>query len=297
MPLFSRPRAIPTRIIGALLALTLLASCSAVRIGYNNLASVSYWWLDGFVDFDEAQTRQVRAELAMLHDWHRRSELPAYAALLDRMAALAGGPVSAAQVCQLAEQVRTHAQRLGERSAQGLAAVVPTLRPEQLRHMAEQFDKRDRKWRGEWLEVPAAEREERRLKQAVDRAETLYGRLDEQQRALLRQGLAASGFDARRSEAERLRRQQDILQTLKEHARGAQPVERSSHLAGEMLALVQRSIDPPDLAHRRYAAALLDGNCRLLAALHNSTSAEQRRHAVATLRDYEADAHALSAQR
>lgn len=297
MPLFCRPRAFPVRIIGVLLALALLAGCSAVRLGYNHLASIGYWWLDGYADFDEAQTHRVRAELAALQEWHRRSELPAYAVLLQRMQGLAGGPVSAAQVCQLAAQMRLHAQRLGERSAQGLAAVAPMLRPEQLRHLAQQFDKHDRKWREEWLDVAAAEREERRLERAMERAEMFYGRLEEPQRAILRQGLATSGDDARLSWRERQRRQQDILQTLQEHAANAQPGAPARHVEAEMRALLQRSLDSPDPAYRQTLDRRIAGSCRTVAALHNSTSTAQRRHALDKLRHYEDDLRALSAER
>lgn len=289
-----RARAVLPRIIGALLAVSLLASCSAVRIGYNNLATISYWWLDSFADFDEAQTQRLRTELAALHDWHRSGELPAYAALLHRMRSLAGGPVSASQVCQLAEQVRGHAQRLGERSARRLAAVVPTLRPEQLRHMAQQFEKRDRTWREKWLDVSPAKRNAQRLEQAEEWAEMVYGRLEEPKLALLRQGIASSSFDARLSWRERQRRQQDILQVFGEHSGNK---DRPAHVQAEMLALVERSLHSPDPAYRHTLDQRLAENCRTVAALHNSTSAAQRRHAAETLRNYEDDLRALSAQR
>ncbi len=52
--------------MGALLvgtfALAGLSACSAIKIGYNNLPELSYWWLDGYVDFDGAPTKG-RAEI------------------------------------------------------------------------------------------------------------------------------------------------------------------------------------------------------------------------------------------
>ena len=49
------------QIIGVLLLAALLGACSAVRLAYNNLPTVSYWWLDGYVDFDGAQSLRPEA--------------------------------------------------------------------------------------------------------------------------------------------------------------------------------------------------------------------------------------------
>ena len=104
------------RIISALL-LVLLAGCSAVQTGYNNAPTLLYWWLDGYIDFNDAQARPVRESLDALHTWHRRQELPAYAEWLGRLQQQAGGTVTPEQVCTELAQVRLHLQRLGEQSA------------------------------------------------------------------------------------------------------------------------------------------------------------------------------------
>ena len=54
------------RIIGALGLALALAGCSAIKLAYNNLPEVSYWWLDRYVDFTEGQSQQVREELSRL---------------------------------------------------------------------------------------------------------------------------------------------------------------------------------------------------------------------------------------
>ena len=276
------------RIIGALL-LVFLGGCSAVKIGYNNAPTLVYWWLDGYVDFNDAQAVQVRDSLAALQAWHRRNELPAYAELLRQMQRLASGPVTPQQVCDVSDQIRMRVQSLGEQAAKGMSRVVPTLQPEQLRHLALQFDKHNQTWREEWLDGTPAELAARRLKKAVERAEDFYGRLEEPQLALLRQGIAQSGFDARLAWRERLRRQQDMLQVFREHG----TADRAAHVKAEILALQQRNLYSPDLAYRAQLERMVQDSCRTLAALHNSASAAQRRQLQEKLQDYEADLQAL----
>lgn len=280
------------RIIGALL-LVFLGGCSTVKIGYNNAPTLLYWWLDGYVDFNDAQALQVRDSLAALQAWHRRNELPAYAELLRQMQRLASGPVTPQQVCELSAQVRTRVQSLGEQAAEGMSRVVPTLQPAQLRHLALQFDKHNQTWREEWLDGTPAELAARRLKKAVERAESFYGRLEEPQLALLRQSIAASAFDARLAWRERLRRQQDMLQVFREHRNG----DRAAHVKAEILALQQRNLDSPDAAYRAQFERMVLDSCRTLAALHNSASAAQRRELLQTLQDYETDVRALISEK
>jgi len=276
------------RIIGALL-LVFLGGCSAVRIGYNNAPSLVYWWLDSYIDFNDTQAVQVRDSLSALQAWHRQTELPAYADLLRQIQRVASGPVTPQQVCEFSDQIRLRVQSLGEQAAEGMSRVVPTLTPEQLRHLALQFDKHNRTWREEWLDGTAAELSARRLKKAVERAQSFYGRLEEAQLAILRQSVSSPTFDARLAWRERLRRQQDMLQVLREHGNS----DRAAHVKAEILALLQRNLNSPDAAYQTQFERLVVESCANIAALHNSTSAAQRRHLQDKLQDYEADARAL----
>jgi len=276
------------RIIGALLLL-FLGGCSTVKIGYNNAPTLLYWWLDSYVDFSDPQSVQVRDSLTALQAWHRKTELPAYAELLRQTRRLASGPVTPQQVCEVSTQVRAHVLRLGTQASEGMSRLVPTLQPEQLRHLALQFDKHNQTWRKEWLDGTPAELAARRLKKAVERAEDFYGRLEEPQLALLRQGIGQSGFDARLAWRERLRRQQDMLQVFREHG----SADRATHVKAEILALLQRNLNSPDAAYRAQFERMVLESCRTLAALHNSTSAVQRRQLQEKLQDYETDVQAL----
>ncbi len=280
------------RIISALL-LVLLAGCSAVQTGYNNAPTLLYWWLDGYIDFNDAQARPVRESLDALHAWHRRQELPAYAEWLGRLQQQAGGAVTPEQVCTELAQVRLHLQRLGEQSAEGLARLAPSLQPDQLRHLARQFEKHNQKWREEWLDGSPDELLERRLERTVGRYEDFYGSLSEAQKTLLRQCLTTSSFDARLAWAERLRRQQDTLRVLQEHRNG----ERPAHIKAEMLALVQRSLVPPDPGARAQFERMLQEGCQSIAALHNSSSEAQRRRLISRLRGYEETLRLLATEK
>ncbi|MDD5332390.1 MAG: DUF6279 family lipoprotein [Rhodoferax sp.] len=282
-------------IIGALLLVlaTLgLSGCSAVKLSYNNAPELTYWWLDSYLDLNETQSLKLRSDLTALQAWHRQMELPQYVSTLERLQRLAATEVTPLQVCTLYEELRPRLQVLLDRAEPTLVALAPTLTATQLEHLARQFNKRNGKWRAEWLDNSAAEQAARRAQQLTDRAEHFYGPLEEAQLAMLRASVARSVFDADVKYRETLRRQQDALQTLRQLQADPGP---AGHVKTAVHALLERTLNSPAADYRSYAERSTQENCRLLATLHNSATPAQRQRLLETLQDYAADARSLMA--
>jgi len=275
----------------ALLAVV-LPGCSAVKLGYSNAPEITYWWLDSYLDFNSAQTTQVRADLNTLQAWHRQNELPAYVTILGKLQRLAANNVTPAQLCEVYTDVMPRYQKLVYELAPTIVAVAPTLQADQIDHLARQLEKRSVKWREEWVDGTLDERNARRVKQWVDRVELIYGRLDEPQLAVLRAGVTASVFDAAITYKESQRRHQDALQTLRQLQPGMPGVARAKT---EVHDLLSRAMNAPDPATRSYIEKIAQENCATLAKLHNSATPAQRLKVLETLKDYEADARTLMA--
>ncbi len=280
-------------IIGLLMASLVLGGCSAVRLAYNNAPDFTYWWLDGYFDFDGAQSLRLRNDLQSLQDWHRQAELPQLAETLKNLNTAAPQPVAPEQVCKLSTYLEERVQTVLDRAAPTAVVLAPSLTVAQLDHLSRALDKRNREWREEWLDGTPEQRNERRLKKLVGRAEDFYGRISDAQRALLQSQLDTSVFDASLQYREIQRRQQDVLQTLR--------ALRTSNLTdiqiqAEVRALVARSLQSPDPVFKQYTDRVRNQACSAIAAFHNSTSASQRSKLQQNLQGYEADVRALMAR-
>jgi hypothetical protein len=282
------------RIIGLLALAAVLAGCSAIKLGYNNLGEVAYWWLDGYADFTEEQVSPVREELTRLHLWHRTEELPRLQALLRNLEELAPGDISAAQACAFVPQLRERLHATLERAEPAIVGLAISLGPDQLLHLERKYQKNNSDFRKNWLQLARTELNNKRLRQFLERGEMIYGRLDEPQRGALRRQIEQSIFDPQRILAERQRRQQDALQTLRQLA--GQPVA-SGEASRLMRGLLERAQESPDPAYRSLQQALMEETCRNVSMLHNTTTAAQRETAVHRLRAYQRDLRELSAQR
>ena len=293
------PRRVPRpwwRIIcatGAAVALVALQGCSAIKLGHNQSPEIAYWWLDGYVDFEGDQTRKVREDLAGLQQWHRTTELPQIDTLLAQTEKLALQNVVPAQTCQIAEGIRTRLTALAQQAEGPLTVAALDLEPQQIANIRKKFERNNADYRKEWLEATLPEQRALRFKQVLERSETMYGRLDGAQRDAIRQQIERSSFDAQRSHAETLRRQQDVLQTLeKMHAGNPSLAEARASIHGVM----ERAFNTPDAALRKYQETLLREGCDSAATVHNSTSVAQRETALKRLQGYRRDVKILMTQ-
>ncbi len=282
------------RIIGLLALALALAACSAVKLGYNNLAEVGYWWLDGYFDFADSQDQRVREDLARLHAWHRGAELPRYGELLQRMERLAPADLVPAQVCAFEPELRERFQAVAERAEPAVVTFAISLTPAQLQHLERKYARNNADYRREWLRLTPGELRDKRVKQLLERFEMIYGDLGEAQRNVLRQQVERTPFDAQRVLAERERRQRDTLETLRKVTAPGVSLDEARAL---MRGLLQRGLRSPDPAYRAWQEAAVQEFCSTLAVVHNSTTAAQRESAVRRLRAYQRDVGELSAAR
>lgn len=282
------------RIIGVLCLAAALGACSAIKLAYNNLPTVSYWWLDGYLDFDSEQSPKVRDELAQLLAWHRQNELPRLSAMLQDAQALAPAEVTPEQVCAMADRIRERLLAVSERAEPAGTELALSLTDAQLQQLERKYAKNNATYRKDWLDRTPSQVQEKRYDQFLDRAEDFYGRLSTEQRDLLKQQVAQSVFDPRLADAERRKRQQEALVLLRGFVAGKpSPAEARAALHG----YIQRIAEPPPGPWHDQQQALLQEGCRNTAALHNNTTASQRAQAVRRLQAYQDDLRQLVAAR
>jgi hypothetical protein len=270
----------------------LVSGCSALRIGYSQAPDLVYWWLDGYIDFNSAQTPRVRAALAQWFAWHRRTQLPDYAALLVRTQSEVLADTSAARVCEWQVDLVKRANTAFDHAVPAAADILLTITPQQITHLERRYAKNNEEFRDDYLQPDLRKRAELTLKRTVERAEMLYGRLDDAQRARMAQALTRSPFDPEAWFAERRQRQQEALQLLRTIVAGGATREQVQTGLRTYADHLQRS---PQDAYRRYSERLMEFNCGFAATLHNGTSTAQRRAAAKTLAGWEGDLRALVA--
>ena len=271
----------------------LLQACSAVRLAYSEVPQLAYWQLDRYLDLSDAQTDRVRSELDLLHQWHRSTMLPQHARLLQQVQQQLPATVTPDQACRIYDEVRIQLDAVWAQAEQQLLWLAPQLSPAQIRTLEVQQAQSNADWKKQWLDASPERMREQRYKQLLSRAETFYGTLDEPAREALRSYVAHSAFDPRRSYAERLRRQKDLVGVLQSIAQDRSDRQRT---LGLLRGYRDRFNASPDLAYQRYAQRLVEEGCEAFAHMHNAMTPAQRMQAVQSLKGYERDFWVLAAQ-
>ncbi|MDZ4102756.1 MAG: DUF6279 family lipoprotein [Hydrogenophaga sp.] len=268
-----------------------ITACTAARLAYNQAHNATYWWLDSHVDFNNGQSTPVRGDINAFFQWHRTNELPLYAGLLQRWQTLAAQDLTGAQVCAEFDVIRQRIDRAADASVQPMARLALQLDAAQLEHLKSRQAKSNTEFEDDFLQAAEEARIEKRFDRALSRSEMLYGSLNATQKELVRNNIKASPFDPQRTQAERLRRQADLLQTVKQAQ--AAPDTAAERVRGH----IARVIQSPTPGYKAYADELVRQGCAQFAQLHNTTTPEQRANAVRVLKGYEDDLRVLSAQR
>ena len=268
-----------------------ITACTATRLAYNQAHNAAYWWLDSHVDFSNGQSTPVRNDINAFFQWHRANELPVYAGLLQRWQTLAAQDLTGAQVCAEFDVIRQRIDRAADASVQPMARLALQLDGAQLEHLKSRQAKSNTEFEDDFLQASEDARIEKRFDRALGRGEMLYGSLSAAQKELVRNNIKASPFDAQRTQVERLRRQADLLQTVKQAQ--ASPDTAVERVRGHIARISQS----PTPGYKAYADELVRQGCAQFAQLHNTTTPEQRANAVRVLKGYEDDLRVLSAQR
>ena len=282
------------RIISLLALGLVLQGCSAVKIAYNQAPTLAYLYLDDYIDFNDVQSAQVKAELVKFQAWHRQTQLPGYIELLQKVQQKIPQDMTEKQACEIFADVRQKALSMTDFAEPATIKLVANLKPEQLAVMERKFAKSNVKWREDYLEGNAKDIAEKRQKSAIKRSDMLYGSLNDKQRALIAQQIEKSQFKAVVSYGERQRRQKDIVQTLTRLTTTPHDIDATGK---DMRSLLARSVASPDAAYRSYLEQVTQEGCVSFAELHNTTTPEQRKKAMEVLAGYEKDFRTLASQK
>jgi hypothetical protein len=212
-------------------------------------------------------------------------------ALLAALQAELAAPTTAARLCGFEAQVRRQFAVSLDYMLPLAAAVVPRLGEAQWANLERRYAEDSEDMRAKLEAADAQARAESSAKRAIERAEMLYGTLDEAQRRLLTEGAAAAPYDARISLGERERRRRATLQTLRRLTAEGAAADAALPALRKLADEFQRS---PDAQYRAYLQRMILHDCAMAAQLHNATTAAQRQTARRKLEGWQSDLRGLS---
>ena len=265
----------------------LLAGCSLTRLGYDHLPALLRWEAGDYVDFTAQQDRDFASEIRKVWSWHRRSQLPLYAADLRGLAdQVRAGPLSYEQVVAFSERVDQHWQDLADAALPGYVKLHVELDDAQVDEMIGRIRKDVERRVHKRLKLSEAQRRDKLVDEMEDSLRQWVGRPTAQQRGMVRQWAEQVQLSTPEQEGQRRtgvdryaallasRGQPGFGQRVRDYVRAPE--------AGQ-------EVEAHDRAER-------ERWLRLLGALSATLEPEQRQHLCRRLLDYAQDFEDLAAE-
>ncbi|OOE44400.1 hypothetical protein BZG06_02610 [Salinivibrio kushneri] len=139
-------------LVGCLL---LLVGCTT-ELAYNTLPFWIHYYIDDIVNLRPEQSRQVKADLDKIQQWHRTHELPAIAERLGLIA-------TQSTERQTMAQLRDHQEAVKERIRTTLKAFIPATA-----RLLDSFDDEQAQALTQWMEEEIEQATQRRAKRSED---------------------------------------------------------------------------------------------------------------------------------
>jgi hypothetical protein len=244
--------------LGALLG---LIGCSSLTLAYNQLPLLAGLWADRYLDLDGGQEKRLKEQLQAWQAWHRREELPQWAALLRQAHNALDDGVTRDELLALERGARASVERSLQHAAPLAAPLLAELKPEQWQHLQKKMDEKTEEWREKHS---GRDGPEERAKRYTTNLERWLGDLDRATRKQARADAEAWRFDLPAMAQGRAARQARTVDALRAWSR--------QDLAGGT-ALLIRNLQPQP-AEQPYREQVLASLLKLL----NGLDAAQREH-------------------
>jgi Family of unknown function (DUF6279) len=278
------------RTVPLLAACALLGSCSAVRMAYDNADTALRFMASSYLDLDAAQAEDLRLRIVEFHQWHRESEVPAYAALMRSAGDRAAHGITGDDVAWGLDNVRARYRKFAAKAAEDAAPVLATLSPEQIAGLERKFAENNEKFERNFLQADDAKRRRAQTKRMLEQFRDFAGDLTAEQEARIQRFAAAHEKHVALRLDDRRELQRDFVAALKS--------QRTPHQLGAALADI---FNHPE--RRRTETFIRDDKAwdqalgELIVELDRSLSPQQRTHVVRRFSDYASDFAALSGER
>jgi len=170
-----------TRALFLIVLLALLGACSTIRFSYNHGDTLLYWWLDAYVDFEGDQSDWVKRDIGELFQWHRKTQLHDYAALLGSFQRqLAGNPTQADLLADYRD-IRNRTETLAMKAVPDMADLARSLKPDQIDQMEKRFNKKNDEYRRKFVSGSVEKRNEARFDKSMEQLKLWFGTFSNEQ--------------------------------------------------------------------------------------------------------------------
>jgi len=167
------------------ICLLLVVSGCGPKLIYTHLDWLIPFYVGDYISLNQEQDSLLEKQLMRVLDWHCRTQLPVYAQLLRKLAKDFKDPrqpVSYERLQYYLNQSMTHWRQLLKQIGPEMAEILATASDEQLAELFQNIEKRNNKFKSEYVDVSLEKLEEKRKERMAKDIKHWISRLTPQQK-------------------------------------------------------------------------------------------------------------------
>lgn len=273
------------RLLAVLAAFASLSGCTALQLGYNNADTLIHWRGGKYFGFEGEQKAEFERRVQHFLAWHRKTELPRYAAFANTLGDRLARGISQPDLVWGYDSFQALLRQTLRAAAAESGELLDTVSPAQVERFQARLDKENRDFaKDHGLADSPEERRAKRVRRNIERLEDWFGALTDAQIERVRLYSTRAPLDDELRDLDRKRMQRELVAMFK--------ARQARQKLVQWAATWDRNRDPLYETRRKenlreYFGMLLD--------LDRTLSTEQRDRAVQRLRGFAGDFSALVA--
>ena len=279
--------------LAAVVLLACLQACSPLKVGYQQGARITYWWVDGQFDLQDTQAGPTHEAIGRFFVWHQQDQLPRMTAILLRAQDELQRPVTAQQMRAYQDAFQQFGRAAFDQAKPDIARLLLSTTPAQLAHVQNRLDESNAKFRRRYLGDTPEERLNARLKKVMEDARLMYGDFSVEQEEAIRAAITPMVDSTPARYDERIARQRVWLALI---ARVQQERPDEATVVRWLTAYADEWQHAP--GERGVQQRLRrEADTAMLVTIANLTTPQQKQHARKRLQGWIDDARELMRER
>lgn len=281
-----------TRALFLIALMALLASCSTIRFSYNHGDTLLYWWLDAYVDFEGDQADWVKRDIRELFQWHRKTQLQDYAALLGKFQRQLAANPTQVDLVNAYKEIRNRTEVLAYRAVPDMVDLALSLTPDQIRQMEQRFEKKNNEYRRKFVSGSVEKRNEARFDKSMEQFKLWFGDFSREQETALRRASDARPLENQVWLEERVDRQRKILALVRKIQAEKPNKEQSANMITALIREFFGRMDAPE--RKSFYDSYTQATTNYILTAIRMTTPQQKAHAHKRMQGWIDDFNALA---
>lgn len=281
------------RTLFLLVLMVALAGCASLKFTYNNGDTLTYWWLNAYLDLDSEQSKFVKNDIDELFLWHRKTQLKDYVQLLSTVQRQLAGNMTRADLVGDYHDIRDRSERLALKAVPDLADLARTVRPEQIAQMEKKFNSNNETYRKKFIKGDTDKRMKARYQKTLEQLELWFGSFSNEQEAELHKASDARPLDNEMWLEERMLRQKKILATLRKIQQEKLSRDATVTQLNALIKDIFGRFDSPE--RKQFYDAFFDGTYNMILTAVKIATPTQKAHAQKRMQNWIGEFNALAA--